>query len=637
MSRLAVGVMGHVDHGKTALVRAITGIDTDRLPEEKLRGISIALGFAHFRANGTEIDLIDMPGHERFVRTMVAGASGVGAALLVVAANEGVKPQTIEHLEISALLGLGAGAIAVTKTDLVDRAAADAVGEAAAGLATTLGISIVETVLTSAVDQRGLKGICDALGRCATDSDAVEDRGYAYLPIDRAFTIPGHGTIVTGTLRGGSLRIDEDVEIAPALRTARVRAMQVHGSACEAATPGQRVAVNLRGIEPGEVGRGHALITPGLFTAFQTLSVELRTAPSIDGPLKSNQIFRLLFGTTEVNARLRLLDEARLGPGGCCLAQLHCERPVIAPVGERFVLQRLSPSRVVGGGRILVADAARLRCNNRAQISRLAALSQHPPQDAVLVELESAGQAGRTLRQLVGSTGFGPGRIREYLQAIPHTECRGELFLLRQHFDALAESIPPFLERWRKGRIDGPNRDQIRREIGAVPHAAALDAAISALIARGVARHDGPVVRLVNAPEDAERERIDGELAARLIETLREAHLAVPSVKTLRSSDPHAPRILSSLIRKGVLIRAIDRVQRRELIFHRDAIEWVKSRLQVHLGNAPGLLVGEIGELLGVSRKYSIPLVEHLDYTCYTIRIGDRRILRDPSGSQQPR
>ena len=299
MRSATVGVIGHVDHGKTALVRALTGIDTDRLAEEKRRGISIVLGFSHLAVAGGEIDLIDMPGHERFVRTMISGATGIDAVLLVVDAREGIQPQTVEHAGIAGLIGVRRGIVAVTKCDLVPVTDAVASGEAAIKLARAAGIGEVTAVRTSAMTGEGLDELRLRLGSLLDSGGGREDAGVFWLPTDRVFAVPGFGTVVTGTLRRGALSVGDEVELMPGGRKARVRSLQIHGRPVEAASPGRRVAVNLRGVEQSDVPRGTALASPGLLTGSRWLDAGLTLLTSAPEELRSGTVVRLLTGTVE--------------------------------------------------------------------------------------------------------------------------------------------------------------------------------------------------------------------------------------------------------------------------------------------------------------------------------------------------
>ncbi len=371
LRRLVVGVIGHVDHGKTALVRALTGMETDRLPEEKRRGISIALGFAHLRHDGAEIDLIDMPGHERFVRTMIAGATGIDAVLLVVDAREAVKPQTAEHVAIAGLLGITEAVLAVSKCDLVTAEQAVATAAEGATLLRSVGLAVEGPVLTSASTGAGLDGLRGLLSRVAARTEPRGERGFAWLPIDRAFSIAGHGTVVTGTLRCGRLSSTDVLELLPEGTALRVRAVQVHRETVLAALPGQRVAVNLRGVQAAALSRGQALATPGIIRPANWIGVSLRSLP--DAPsLPSGALLTLLAGSSECESRLRLLDRDVLEAGASCVAQLHCHTGVALPAREPFVLRSTAPQMTVGGGRVLDPNMRRLRRKEATRLQRLA-------------------------------------------------------------------------------------------------------------------------------------------------------------------------------------------------------------------------------------------------------------------------
>ncbi|WP_431271818.1 GTP-binding protein [Dankookia sp. P2] len=339
MTSIAIGVMGHVDHGKTALVRALTGTDTDRLPEEKARGISIALGFALLRAGEADIDLIDMPGHERFLRTMVAGAAGIGAALVVVSALEGPRAQTREHLEIAGLLGLRRAVVAVS---FCDRAAPDQArmaGEATVALAIQAGLQAPPVLLTAAPAGLGVAPLAAALAELVRAVPAPADLGLAQLSVDRAFALPGIGPVVTGTLRRGRLTVGEEVELHPGGRRARVRSLQAHGKPVAAAPPGRRVAVALRGVEISALSRGMVLASPGAALPGEWLDARLAVLGSAPAPVADGATLRLLTGTSEVAARLRLPAGDALSPGQAATVQLRCDPPVVAMAGDGFVLR----------------------------------------------------------------------------------------------------------------------------------------------------------------------------------------------------------------------------------------------------------------------------------------------------------
>ncbi len=559
MSRLVVGVIGHVDHGKTALVRALTGQETDRLPEEQARGISIALGFAHIEGR---VDLIDMPGHERFVRTMISGATGIDAVLLVVAANEGVKPQTVEHAGIAGLLGISRALVAVSKCDLVSPEEAALVGVEAGELLARCGLAS-GPILTSATQCQGIAELRQALLALAERQEAYPSDGLAYLPIDRAFSVPGHGPVVTGTLRGAALAPGDTLELHPLRRPLRVRGVQVHGQSVAAAAPGQRVALNLRGAEIGELHRGMALAASDALAPSEWLTVWLR---GLDGgpALKNGARFQALCGTSEGAARLRLLDRDVLEQGESCFAQLRFAEDVTVPAGEHVILRR---QVTVAGGRVLEPVARRLRRRDATVLHRLEQLRALSPRELVAAEVAQAGTSGTTLRHLSRLTSLSPGRVIELLARLPVEITR-------------AGAVVP--------------REELERRKKLAPR------------------------------PDPEREHADAELAEQIAEAMRAAGLTPPLPKAL-IADAASHRAVERLLRDGVLIRATDRDKGKELLFHRDAIDQARRVLAPLFGE--GMLVGEIAAALGISRKFCMPLLDHLDTVRFTRRAGDRRLL----------
>ncbi|MGN6374056.1 MAG: selenocysteine-specific translation elongation factor [Sphingomonas sp.] len=620
--RLLVGVIGHVDHGKTALVRALTGMETDRLEEEKRRGISIALGFAHVRAGDAEIDFIDMPGHERFVRTMVAGASGIDAVLLVVAANEGVKPQTIEHLDIAGLLGIRHAVAVVTKSDLVTPEAAAARATEVAALVARAGLVAPPPLLASAVTGDGLEAVMAALA--ALEAERRADEGFPYLPVDRAFSIAGHGTVVTGTLRRGALAASDTLVALPGALDLRIRALQVHGAAVTMASPGQRVAVNLRGVEPGQVPGGTVLTRAGQLQPSSWLTIELQ-AVSDAPPLASGARLRLLHGTAETGVRLRLLDRDTLQPGERAFAQLRCEEPVHVPARAGFVLRIESPPATVAGGRVLDPVSQRARRNNRSVLDRLAVLAATEGADLAAAEIARAGGQGVTMAELATLAGTTPERVAGWHDDAAAVLIGGRRFVARAAFDRLVAQLPGFLAKQVPADTPGLSVEQIAGRVRGY-HAEVIAQAVARLVAAGSLRQEGGHVRtpqLVQERRAAEREEA---LVRQIAATYRAAGLTPPDLAGV-SKDPAARRVANRLVRDGVLVRTTDRVQKREILFHAEAMAQARRRLAAAMGNGEALLVREAGALLGLSRKYSVPLLEYLDSVQFTRRVGDRRVL----------
>ncbi len=634
MKRLVIGVIGHVDHGKTALVRALTGTETDRLPEERRRGISIALGFAVLAVPGGEIDLVDMPGHERFVRTMVSGATGIGAALLVVAANEGVMPQTREHVAIAGLLGVKRVLVAVTKADLAEPGPA---GVAAAALARDAGLEVTGMMPVAALTGGGLEALREGLSHLLAVAEPPVETGLAFLAIDRAFSVPGHGTVVTGTLRGGAMAVGDALEIRPGGVAVRVRGLQVHSAKVTRAAPGQRVAVNLRGVDADTVGRGVALAMPGMVGEGAWLSVMFDAT----APLRNGAVLHVLLGTAEIEARLRLLDRDELLANDSAPAQLRCRMPVSIPARSRFIVRVPSPAITVGGGMVLDPDATRLRRHATPAIAWLRALAEGT--DIAAQELVRAGAQGVALARLQRLTGLAPDRV---VAGLCGAVIAGPLVVTT---GALAE-VEAAIRRILQAEPDGLSRDALSARLPGVS-GAVLDHLLPSLRAqrsdpgtprarvapgllRPSARNDGirqtnGRIALVRPEQELDHAVADAARASALADTLRRAGLQTPDPTTL---DHSTKRTLDRLVRDGVVLRLHDKVQKREVLFHRDAVEAARRVLAPLLG-PPGLLVAEAGAALGVSRKYSVPLLEYLDATGFTRRVGDRRVARQPPPS----
>jgi selenocysteine-specific elongation factor len=613
-------VIGHVDHGKTALVRALTGEDTDRLPEEKQRGISIALGFAHLRVGSdTDIDLIDMPGHERFVRTMISGATGIDAVLLVVAANEGSKPQTVEHVDIAGLLGLRRAVVAISKTDLVSPPEARRVADDALRLLARSGLDPLPPVMTSALQEKGIEDLRQALKALAAKLRPRAADAVTFLPIDRAFSIAGHGPVVTGTLRGAAITAGDTLELLPLRRTVRVRAVEVHGTRMAAATPGQRVAINLRDVEIAELKRGMALTAPDTLELSDWLTISIRAVEGA-APLKNGMRVRAMLGTDELDARLRLLDRDVLEAGQTGFAQLHCALAVALPAGEHVVLRRASPPQTVAGGKVLEPGTRRQPRNCPRILQRLEDLCAMPPAAMIAAEAERQGPAGTTLRQLSQLSALATPRIVELLQTLPLAVTRSGLVVRKADLDSLLSRIPSLLT----PHATGLSHDKL---LSALPGtgAAVLDEALGRLLARGVISKRGSQLLVPRPEEDRARAGSEAELASRIAEMLRRAGLTPPNPSAI-VTDPQSRRAVDRLLREGVIVRAVDRAKGREILFHQEAIEDARRRLAPLLGRAPGLLVTEAGAALGISRKYSMPLLDHLDTIRFTRRIKDRRV-----------
>ena len=620
MKRGVFGVIGHVDHGKTALVHALTGQDTDRLPEEKERGISIALGFAHMRVGeDTEIDLIDMPGHERFVRTMIAGATGIDAALLVVAANEGVMPQTVEHVNIAMLLGIRRAVVAVTKADTVPLDACIAVGEEALRLLRDAGLDGTEPIVTSVRDGRGIDRLREALASTSAHGHARAGDGIAFMPIDRAFSVAGHGPVVTGTLRGGAIAAGDTLELMPAGKAVRVKGIEVRGRRVPCAEPGQRTALNLRLVETAELARGMGLAPPKMLRLSQWITISVRALASA-ATLKNGARLLAAVGTSHFEVRLRLLDRDALEAGQSGFAQLHFAQGIAVPAREHVILRLPSPAATVAGGVILDPVTVRQRRHDADLLASLRALLQSNPAKAIVAQVQRAKERGTTVARLSQLSAVPPARVVDMLRGLPFAVTRSGVVVEASVLEALSKRILRHLEQDREGLS---HEALLAMLPGWNEHV--VGESVQRLIANGLAQRRAGRIVIPRPHENRARERRELDLGARIAEDLRHAALTPPDAGELIDSLD-AKRAVDRLLRSGVVVRTVDRVQKREFLFHRDAVEDAQRRLQPVLDETSGLLVGEIGAALGISRKYTIPLVEYLDRIKFTQRLGDRHV-----------
>ncbi len=630
MRTLLIGVIGHVDHGKTALVKALTGIDTDRLKEERARGISIVLGFSHLSLPGGEIDLIDMPGHERFVRTMISGATGMDAALLVVAANEGIRRQTVEHLQIARLLGLSRGIVAITKSDLVTAGVAERVVAESAELMAKHGFEARSAILCSARTGAGIGALAASLAALLTETPEKSADGLSYLPIDRAFAVPGFGTVVTGTLRRGGLRVGEEVEIVPGGRRARIRGLQVHGRSVAATAPGRRTAVNLRGVEQAALKPGQAIARPGLIPLSNWLDVDVTLLEDAPHSLANGASVRLLFGMAETEVRLRLLDRDDLRPGARAIAQLRCPEGAAIPAREHFILRLASPPGTIGGGVVINPLSSRRRRFDREITTRIQALSLAPPDQAKALLLAERGEQGMPLLELAQRLGTTPEKVRgRSAESGASVVSKTGLVIDRRATAAIERRIIETVGHFHRSHPSraGVMRAQLHHLFPAGPDPATLNEIIARLVERRMLAIGAGLVRLASflPPPSADAADV---LDQGLIQAFLAGGLTPPDWERLASGDGQQRSALERLIRTGILVRAVDRVQKRAVVFHRDAVRQAAVRLQNALAQRPeGLLAGEAGSILGISRKFSIPLLEHFDMIGLTRRYGDRRRL----------
>ena len=622
---LTVAVIGHVNHGKTALTRALTGMETDRLKEEVERGMSIALGFAWRGYGAGGIDLIDAPGHEDFLRAMVAGATGARAALLVVSATEGFGRQTFEHLRIAELLGIETGVVAVTKADLLPRGAEVGVrAEIAARLAGT-GLAAAPVVFCSPVSGMGIDDLHGRLEDLILVVPAAEPLAGAFLPIDRAFTLAGAGTIVTGTLLGGALAAGGEAVLLPSGRTVGLRSLQVHGEAVDRAEPGGRVAVGLRGVSAGEVRTGEVLCAPGAFAATEQVDVLITISPDSPRGVRHMDELRVLWGARRDVATARLIGGKSIAPGGSGLAQLRFPAPTIAYAGQRAVLRRLSPAETLGGAIVLDPVAPTLRGKASGRLVVL---------EAVLI-----GEVGRIADSLAERLA-GVVSVAEIarLARRPGAEVRARLagIYLPLDTDRLArrEAVDSvraaYLQALAEAHLLAPARaaaaaGAIRTALATVASRDLIGLVEHALAAEGTIRLHGALVALAGHDPFA---ALSAEALTRL-EAIEAALLSggasPPDVAVLEGPGGAEADLLRLLIETGRAVALRNVSLRQTLVFHRDALVAAVEALRSTFPSPTAFATGEARAALATSRKFIVPLLEHFDSVGATVREGDLR------------
>lgn len=631
MKSVIVGTAGHIDHGKSALVEALTGTHPDRLAEEKRRGITIDLGFAFLEENGVRFGFVDVPGHERFVSNMLAGAAGIDLVLLVIAADESIKPQTREHFDICRMLGVQRGVVALTKSDLID---AEMLGLVRLEVEEYLRGSFLERAPIVAVSAKvgtGLVELKKALDTVATEIPGKDATRYFRLPIDRAFAMKGFGTVVTGTLISGSIGGEDEVELFPGGKRLRVRGVHSGGKVVERAIAGQRTAVNLAGIDHAEVKRGMTLVTPGRFRTTRRVDVRLTLLGSAR-KLKHRARVHFHAGTSETIAEIFLYGGTVLAPGESALGHLRLQEDVLLLPGDRFIVRQFSPVITIGGGVVLDPLARRPTLRDAGRAAFLETL-ENGKRDEALAAMTERAVLGLAFEEIVARTGWLDQGIRETARELAASGrikivlAEPLILLGRKAFDEVRRKITERVERFHKENALSPGiaREDLRASLGRRVREETFRATLEDLASEKKLDVLGEIVKRAGAeialqPEEARaKEEIE--------QAFLSAGLAVPAMKEVLAKLPvesrRAEKLLQMLLREKSLVRVA-----QELIFHREALAQLRTKLGVHKKvKGDRLTVPDFKELAGISRKYAIPLLEYLDRERVTRRAGDERVI----------
>jgi len=640
MKSIIVGTAGHIDHGKTTLVRALTGVDADRLPEEKRRGITIDLGFAELDLGDVRVGFVDVPGHERFVKNMLAGAHGIDAVALVIAADEGVMPQTREHFDISKLLGVRSGLVVITKTDTVDEELLALVRAEAEELVAGSFLEGAPVVATSARGGAGLDELKEELRRMALRAPARSSGAAARLPVDRAFTMRGFGAVVTGTLVAGEIAEGDEMELLPAARRVRVRGLQVHGRAVGRAVAGQRTAINLGGVDAAFVERGMTLAPAGRLRATQIIDTSLEVLQTAPRALRSRARVRVHLGAAEVLARVQVLEPAgEIAAGARGFAQLRLESPVVALPEEHFIIRSYSPQRTIGGGIVLDAFAAKRRGRDRINArARLVALAEADASRRLVLYTEASAEHGLRRADLAARTGWRDETLDAALREATTVEGGAVVdaegvYVGRKIFDGLIHAARAEVEAHhrREPLQRGLARETLRERLFAHVAPEIFRAVLAGAESAGLLVSERDIVRA--GGHTLALSAADSELHANLERIYREAALEAPAFEDALAraaggkgiARDHARKILQLLIDSGVLVRVSN-----ELLIHREALARLVETLGEYAArHEPERLidVAAFKDLTNVSRKYAIPLLEYLDRARITRRAGDRRLI----------
>jgi selenocysteine-specific elongation factor len=631
---LILGTAGHIDHGKTSLVKALTGIDCDRLPEEKARGITIDIGFATLDLGDFRLGIVDVPGHERFIKNMLAGATGIDLAVLVIAADDSVMPQTREHLEILRLLGLRHGLVALTKCDLVDDITREVVELEIRDLVRGTFLENAAIVPTSATTGRGIPELKTAITEICRQVEQRTGAEWFRLAIDRAFTVQGHGTIVTGSVTAGSAKVDGEVEWLPRGERVRVRSLQNHDQAVDEVHRGMRAAINLAGVRLEDVVRGQELATPGYLVPSRVVTVRLHCLDDVKKPIKHRAPVRFHIGTSEIMGTVALLDCDTVDPGGWGLAQVFLEEPATATWGQPFVVRGPSATQTLGGGQVLQPVARKVRRRHLDTLERIERLWTGDAEQRALTVAWFGGFAGFTLADVVRGANLGPEQARELIGKLKDRGDLVEIVIsparhLLLHADVVKELDERVLQTLARLHEENPlmtshDRHKVQAQLAYVEDDALVHAAVERLLKRKVLV--GDLRRIARADFKPKLSANLRKLKDKVVQAYQEAAFQPPEPGSFAGQAGGNAASLKDLfdvcVAEGYLVRVTD-----DIYLHSDTEAAMRQRVRDKLASGPPATVADIRDLLGTTRKYAVPFCEYLDRMGVTKREGDLRTL----------
>ena len=634
MKQIILGTAGHIDHGKTSLIKAISGTDTDRLKEEKERGITIELGFASLDLpGGQHLGIVDVPGHEKFVKNMVAGATGIDIVVMVIAADEGVMPQTREHMEICTLLGIQHGLIVMTKTDMVEEEWLELALEDIREFSQGTFLEDAPILPVSSVTGDGIPELISAIDDIAGSIPQRPPSSLFRLPIDRVFTMKGFGTVITGTLVSGMINVGETIMVYPTGITSKVRGIQVHNQSAESAEAGMRTAINFQGLDKTAVKRGEVLSTPDALIASYMVDVSFHYLASNKKPLKNRTLVRFHTGTSEVMGYLILLEQEELPPGQTVVAQLRLDSPVAIVKDDRFVIRSYSPVRTIGGGQVLNPIPQKHKRMKQDVIDGLQHLTEEDPEAIISQQIQQAGYGGVSFSHLKIMTNLTDKQLDTALQhllskkTITQTDKQNRIFLHQSTFDQLIQKTAEYLANYHADNPlkAGMPKEELKSKFPQLSDPKVFNLILNQMIKSDQIAQEENTVRLsdhrvaLGADQADIRKKIEG--------LYKKGGLQPPyfrDVPKLLEVDPnHTKDVMLLLVEEGRIVKTKD-----DLYFHIDAITELKNRLVDFLKANEDITTPQFKEMTGASRKYVIPLIEYFDASKVTLRVGDSRKLR---------